>query len=272
MRKHQLEILNAIDHICKKHTINYVLFAGTLLGAIRHRGFIPWDDDVDIAMPRSDYERFMKVCDESLPDRFFLQTFRTDPPYFNQYARIRRNNTTYLQKRYAAFDMHHGIFVDIFPFDHAFPYNKFLKYYQICTISFSRFVAKFVNYAANKQFVRSHPSPLKRFLYTIARPLVRILSTDRVNLWYERTITKLNTRPSPYCTHLTWRITSAYYRNYLIRNQDFLETTLVEFEGASFPAPKTHHEWLTRIYGDYMRPPPKDKQIAHHDVILIKLE
>ena len=113
-----LDMLIEVDRICKKHEIKYVLFAGTLLGAVRHSGFIPWDDDLDIAMMRSEYIRFRDVCVQELDaNRFFFQDNTTDPYYRWGYGRILRLGTEFSRVGQEHMKMRKGIFLDIFPMD-----------------------------------------------------------------------------------------------------------------------------------------------------------
>ena len=123
LRKVQLEALLEVDRICKKFGITYQLFSGTLLGAIRHKGFIPWDDDIDICMLRNDYDRFIEVCKTELDTTYFLQNYETDKNFIHNITRIRKNNTIALQSACAELDMHHGIFIDIFPMDNIVPHS-----------------------------------------------------------------------------------------------------------------------------------------------------
>lgn len=125
-----LDILKEIHKICIKHDIKYTLTAGTLLGAVRHKGFIPWDDDCDIAMLRPDYERFLELAERELPKEFFLQTKKTDPEYLLNFAKVRKHNTLLIETGETGEEnYHHGVFVDIFPFDY-YKYKWFINWMQ----------------------------------------------------------------------------------------------------------------------------------------------
>ena len=119
-QKVMLEILKEIHRICVDNNITYWLTAGTLLGAVRHKGFIPWDDDCDVAMPREDYDKFLKIAQKFLPETMLLQTHETEPAYTLPFAKIRKKNTLLIETGETGEEnYHHGIFVDIFPFDNC---------------------------------------------------------------------------------------------------------------------------------------------------------
>ena len=113
----QLEMLKVVDNICSNHKIKYSLYAGTLLGAVRHKGFIPWDDDLDVCMPRKDYNRFIKICGQCLPKEYCLQNKENEPRFSQSFTKMRKKHTTFLQGGEPVSDYHHGIFIDIFPID-----------------------------------------------------------------------------------------------------------------------------------------------------------
>ena len=113
----QLKIAKEIKRICDKNNIDYILDSGTLLGAVRHKGFIPWDDDMDIAMTREEYNRFIDVAKIELGEEYFLQTWDTDNNYPMPFAKVRLNDTRYIENVFENANMHQGIYVDIFPYD-----------------------------------------------------------------------------------------------------------------------------------------------------------
>ena len=119
-------ILKDVHEFVKNMDIKYFLDAGTLIGAVRHKGFIPWDDDIDIGMLREDYEKFLKIAKDELPEHLFLQTFENDLDYdiYQVPCKIRYNNTLYLEEEIVENEnMHNGLFIDIFPYD-SLPKNK----------------------------------------------------------------------------------------------------------------------------------------------------
>ena len=117
----ELEILEKIDEICKKNNINYFLIGGTLLGDVRHKGFIPWDDDIDIGMLREDYEKFINVClkNGALGKDYYLHCNESDDDYFIPFIKVKKNNTTFAEKNIENINTHKGIFLDIFPYDNV---------------------------------------------------------------------------------------------------------------------------------------------------------
>ncbi len=119
----ELEMLNEVDRICKKHGIRYYLCGGTLLGAVRHSGFIPWDDDLDIFFPRKDYIKFAEIAPKELPDTMFYQDWHNEFDYPYNFAKIRMNGTKFCQNEIQHLNMHQGIFIDIFPLD-SVPVNE----------------------------------------------------------------------------------------------------------------------------------------------------
>ena len=123
LKEIELAIFRAFIDVCDKLNLKYYLLAGTLLGAVRHQGFIPWDDDIDVGMPREDYEIFVEKGQALLPKEYFIQTFKTDPDYAANFAKIRNCGTTFLETSVRNCNINHGVFIDVFPL-HVYSADK----------------------------------------------------------------------------------------------------------------------------------------------------
>jgi len=245
LQKVELEILLEVDRICKKHNIRYFLVSGTLLGAVRHKGFIPWDDDIDICMPMKDYKKFCKVSRTEMKKEYFLQNSSTD--YSDRwFAKVRKNNTTCIEKGYEKSFIHQGVWIDIFPLvgvhkdkkqlDKATKYATFSK--KLLSKRFAAF-GDFKDLSIEKKFLRFVPLCIVR---AIARFIINI--TFRHNNKHE------------YCYYL-WGDSKIRAR---FPFDLFDELCDIEFEGYMLSAPKRWDEYLTLVYGDYMTPPPPEKR------------
>lgn len=148
LRQIELNILQNFIDVCEKLQIQYFVVQGTLLGTIRHQGFIPWDDDIDVGMLRADYEIFIKNGQDLLPDEYFIQTHDTDPAYPHGFAKVRNSHTAFVETTCKDIHMNHGIYIDVFPFDYypdnwisqrIFEVKKLLLRYRIrCSLSIVR--------------------------------------------------------------------------------------------------------------------------------------
>ena len=119
----ELDIFKEFLSVCEKLQLRYYVLGGTLLGAVRHQGFIPWDDDIDVGMLREEYDIFLQKAGELLPDYLFLQCVHTEDNYYRNSAKIRHNETAYIETCVKDMDIHHGVFIDIFPLDN-YPTNS----------------------------------------------------------------------------------------------------------------------------------------------------
>ena len=257
LQKVELEILLEVDRVCKKHNIKYFLVSGTLLGAIRHKGFIPWDDDIDICMPVSDYRRFCKIAQEEIGENYFLQNYNTD--YTNiWFAKIRKNGTTAIEAGHEARLNHQGVWVDIFPLIGVKKEEKWL-----------RLVTKQANFA--KWLLGKKLGLMEEEKLPVYKMLHRLLPLKVFRLFC-KLIYKVTFKPSQrfdYCYYL-WgskNITARFISDL------FDELCEVEFEGHMFPAPKRWDEYLTKVYGDYMTPPPPEKRTGGcHTISIVDLD
>lgn len=123
LQKVEFDIFLEFDFVCRKLNLNYFLVSGTALGAVRHGGIIPWDDDLDVAMFRDDYNKFMELAPRMLPNKLFLQNYKTDKNYPFVFAKLRNKQTAFIETALRNFDMNHGIYIDIFPLD-GYPEKK----------------------------------------------------------------------------------------------------------------------------------------------------
>ena len=165
----EIEMLDAFDTVCKKYGLRYSLAYGTLLGAVRHKGFIPWDDDLDIMMPREDYQRLFEIWSKEVDSEYFLQDYTTDTEdYVNSFAKIRKKHTDFItSEEEKTVRYHTGIFIDIFPGD-KYPDGKVER------------IEFYVNAALNLLFSRGYTSGTKGLQGLIERALLKLPRRTRV--------------------------------------------------------------------------------------------
>ena len=242
-----LEILLEVDRICKKHDIPYWLSSGTLIGAMRHDGFIPWDDDLDIEMMRKDYLRLMEVLPKELPEWLALQNSDTDPNYFYFYAKVRDRRSRMLEQNgYDRLWQEQGIYIDIFPMEHhPIWLHKLTEktvghMYKIWRTS--------TDDAKAIKSVRRIFDFNNRFLFPCFRAIIPLFTLHL----------------SPFTSHLSL-ITSGMgipFHNPRYKEEIFPLTTHL-FEGHQLPIPGNADAHLRRIYGDYMQLPNLEKLALH---------
>ena len=197
IHKIQLELALEVKRVCNKYNIKYFLIAGTLLGAIRHKGFIPWDDDMDIGMLREDYEKFLKAWEKETSSKYFLQTWQTETQYALPFAKLRLNGTQYIEQNIAHLNLHSGIFIDIFPFDNT-PDNELLKViHNIKTSLLKRMLLVKLDY---KFYGRSNK--VKQCIYTCLALLVRLQDRNKLREKLLREIIKYNNKDSEYIVNV----------------------------------------------------------------------
>ncbi|WP_267128104.1 LicD family protein [Erysipelothrix piscisicarius] len=173
LQQEELNILIEFDRICKKHNIIYSLSSGTLLGAIRHQGFIPWEDDIDVNMSRSEFNRFEQVVAEELNQDFFYQSFKTEKDHYHAFSKIRSNKVELVEKSTDYLNINHGVWIDIFPYDNI-PDDLELRNEQKKKVSFynkliSLFVYTFVTDEdlGKKRLIKSTFYHLNRIFYRV---------------------------------------------------------------------------------------------------------
>lgn len=268
LQNKQLEILEEVDRICKKHDIEYFGTWGTALGAIRHKGFIPWDDDIDISMKWDHYIRFQELCKTELDKRFFLQNADTDKYFWNPYNKVRINNTTSMDKRLTHLKCHWGICMDIFPIV-AVPNSKISRLKQKTYSSlyiWLGFIPYILYVNPNEdskvaKVIRLIPSGMLEVLKKWLIPNRAITSIKKHLL---KEITKYDFDKCEYCEEIFSEAGDAG----IYRKETFGESILVPFENVEISIPKEYDRYLSQCYGDYMKIPDESQRNGHGDTIV----
>ncbi len=252
------DILDTIHEICQKHRIRYSLFYGTLIGAVRHKGFIPWDDDIDIVMPRKDYNRFMKIWENESPQGYILQNYNTDTDYTNNFAKVRKDNTTFIQSEEEKDKKYHkGIFIDIFPADRLAPTKIGQKIQYIAS-------------AVNLLYSKGHPSGTKGVIGVVEkilllmpapfRPFVRGVSENIMAHWNNKVKTQ----------YFCGCVIASCKKYYSADMFDRLKK--IEFNGKYYYSVVDTDAVLRVEYDDYMQLPPEEERVWKHHPIVIDFE
>lgn len=238
LRKCQIYILDEFDKLCKKHGLRYYLMYGTLIGAVRHKGYIPWDDDIDVGMPVEDYKKFLKIGKNELPDSLFLQTDQTDCYHARFFAKIRMNNTAFEPTESLQAKKHTGIFIDIIPL-----YKRDKKHNMLQKVR-----VKLGDIMNEVLIGKREKNKLCRKIYA------------PVYIMPSGFIAKLR--------NWLWDTKGALYYGfgYYHPKEAFEPSVELEFENKRYPAPKEYDDILHTIYGEYMQLPPPEKQVTHNPV------
>ncbi len=258
----QLDMMKKLHQVCMENNITYILMGGSLLGAVRHQGFIPWDDDFDIALLRTDYDKLIKVLKENPIDGCFLQTYSTDAHYVQPYAKLRKNNTRFVEKYFQGIKMHEGIFIDIFPFDKIPTPNSRAAKIRKMSARFLTFVIW------RKEGAHVKRKGIKN---------LEIVLSSCIGIFPKSIIISLQNK-LVYRENKNWPfVASMYSSNYKIsqtymKRKDFLDVILMDYEDTKFYVPRKWDELLTRIYRNYMELPPEKKRNSGHDVVRIETE
>lgn len=251
-------ILCVFADICERHNLTYWLTAGTLLGAVRHQGFIPWDDDIDVGMPVDDYKAFCRIAPQELPPDFFFQNIETDKGYVQLIPKIRKNNTLFIEKEYAPYNFHKGIYIDIFPY-YGLP-KKNPKRYQ-------KHVQFFVRFWRMLVFIHLEKSKIKILIKKCVKWLfLSFYSFDKLYEKIEKLVVKYNYNDAEYVCCC-----------YPLLVKDIFPKSVFEigkklpFADRSFCVPADYDRYLKVAYGDYMTLPPVEKRKTGHSIIEIQL-
>ncbi len=259
----ELDMLVELDRVCRAHEIQYVITCGTLLGAVRHKGFIPWDDDVDVAMLREEYEKFKKVCHEMNPEICYFQDHDTDKEYRWGYGKLRRTGTTYIRPGQGKLKCRTGVFIDILPVDDipmSFLGQTLNDFYCFC-------LRKILWSEIGKE--DQNIGPFERTAYKVLSHIPSEWVFRRVEGMAKRS---KNNSPNPTRTFLLPSGAkelgmysdgkNSLHLRYGTPKKWIQEVQEFEFEGHRFLGTKYYDAYLRSRYGDYMQLPPEEKRVG----------
>lgn len=252
----QLELLKVFDRFCREHDLHYSLYAGTLLGAVRHKAFIPWDDDLDVCMSRTEYDRFIALWSENPHPGYILQNKENTPAFSQSFTKLRKDHTTFLQNIEEANTYHTGIFIDIFPID------------RIPSGKVSRCIFKW-NCMKYQLFTREHTPSRSRAPIRFACSLILLFTPKQQRAAARQKFLKAITQYDSVRTFDTIAIEVMSTINCPLAADMLSNYTYLLFEDAEFMCFAGWDEYLHRKYGDYMQLPlEKDRIWKHHPLLI----
>ena len=261
----QLEIAKEIKRVCDEYNICYFLEGGTLLGAVRHKGFIPWDDDMDISMTRENYEKFLKIAPDALDSKYRIQTWDTSEYVPLPFAKVMKRDTIFLES-YANPNVYNEIWVDIFPRDH-YPDEKNEQKEMRRKIQFYRHVM--IIKCGYKPWNRAEGFMDKLIIFIKYSPyflLSLFFSSEWIKIKWNNVLTKyndINTKQLCFASMLP-------IDDYIVPSETINEYCDLSFEDTTFKCPINYDLFLKSIYGDYMKLPPVEERENRHRIISIK--
>lgn len=258
----ELEALKFFKNICALNQLKYFLIGGTLLGAVRHCGFIPWDDDIDIGMKRDEYDRFIKIWEdkyENQQDAYYLECKELDETTPLPFAKIRKNGTVFVESKGANKRKNNGIFIDIFPFD-AIPEkrNVLFKFRYLLYRTSLAVSAYKIGYRSE------HVS------HNIACFILSVFSFRQLNSFQDSVMRRYNACD---CRDITSYASGYGYDKHCgDKDHVFGEGSTIRFENEFFSCPKDVERYLSHLYGDYMELPPENERVNRHLPVKIAFE
>lgn len=251
-----LEMVKDIDEVCKRNNIKYYIAYGSCLGAVRHGGFIPWDDDFDIMLKYTDYNKFIKACQKELnKDKYFVQTLDTDPNYYLSFSKIRNIKTTLIEEGNKHENMVNGVYIDVFPLV-GFPDGKFKR--AIFKIN-RAFVL-----SANRNVINN------KFLSFIFKVILKIFGKSNIINYCTKQCTKYKCED---CNQIISVFDADGIKIGLTSNGIIGEPKYVKFEDIMLPIPEDYDSYLKNIYGNYMEIPSKEQiEAKTHTPYILDLE
>lgn len=253
----ELEIAKEIKRVCEENGIRYFLYRGTFLGSVRHKGFIPWDDDMDFAMLREDYDRFREIWQEKMDPKYCFQDWHTDPGYAHPFGKVRKRGTLFVEAKCRQLE-ENGIYVDIYPLDYAPEGEEDKKKLAFKLLQLYRLKLMKSGYTPWKE--ESRIIWKKRIGYLLYQTVALFFSQEKLIDIYERTIRAL---PKSGTVYEQSALPIAYYFpvSWCVSLRDY------PYEDTGFPGPEDYDSFLTSLYGAYMELPPVGKRENRHQIM-----
>jgi lipopolysaccharide cholinephosphotransferase len=252
-----LGFLKEVDRICRKHDIKYFLGGGTLLGAVRHKGFIPWDDDADVMMLREDYEKFLSVLPDELPS--YITDQNTDPDSHFAFTKLRLDDTVLSTEFSARFDIHNGVFLDVLAQDKTSDKKLARKLHMKMTAQ--------LRWLVLNKWRKTPMDANNKFVSFIGDVIKTVMPLKALEKMQNRMMTRYRNKQTKYLYDSMGR--NVERGEYPIEWLD--EAVYVDFEDTKLPIPKKWEEYLTYLYGDYMSMIPVSERHVSHDIVRIDL-
>lgn len=248
----ELEIMKIFVEICARHNLRYAMIGGTMLGAVRHKGFIPWDDDIDVGMPREDYEKFLEIVRGELPEHYDFLNYKQNDDYLRYFSRVVDTRVEVTNASYANKRVEHA-WIDIFPLD-GMPRTKLGRYIHFWHMTAWKFLYHASCFDELVNLNRAGRPFYQRVLIKVmqaTRNLTAKLNTKKLLLRIEKLLMKYSCNDCEYGISLF----GAYMLKEIMPKRIFGEGALYDFEDSKFVGPEKYDEFLTLLYGDYMTPP-----------------
>ena len=261
---HQVDmnIVKEVVAICEKHNLMYYMLGGTMLGAIRHKGFIPWDDDIDLGMPRGDYERFLEVAPSELSQSLKIVNYRNTPNYQYYITRVLDAETKVIEERIGNENKYTNASIDIFPIDGT-PNNSILrKIYFFRVLSHRALMSLCYKDSIDRK--RKRGTIEKAFLWMMERiPVEKFTTPYKQKCKIDKLLRSQNVKNSKYIGN----IMGAYRVSEIVPAEFYGNGIMYQFEDMQLRGLDMYDEYLTHTYGDYMQLPPEDKRKTHFKIV-----
>lgn len=254
LKQIQLDILKYVDSFCKENNIKYFLAYGTLLGAVRHKGYIPWDDDIDIVMLREDYDRFVHSFNNREQDKHYrVHSYELDETYPYSFAKV-GDMRTYFEEE-IRYSVDTGVNIDVFPLDYIPEDEKVQK-----TVMRKRKVLMRIADMKRLPLLKRR-GLVKNIILAVCHIITFPISMRKIVMLLDHNAQQFNLKYSPNCCDIAYGSQKPYL------TEAFSKVKELQFEDGVYPCPIDSHHVLSKMYGDYMKLPPKEKQVSHHHFI-----